>query len=63
MPHRSIARTLADLRILLEKLDKDRDQFDRVSLAQLRRILRHRIAELDCELRRLPGQSDNHRAA
>jgi hypothetical protein len=63
MPQRSTARTLADFRLLLEKLDKDRHQYNPVCFAQLRGIMRRRIAELACELRRAPAQPENHRAA
>ena len=63
MALRSTARTIADLCLLLVKLDKDRDAYDQVSFAQLRRILCRRIDALTAELRGHPSRTDQRRVA
>ncbi len=63
MALRSTARTIADLCLLLVKLEKDRDAYDQVSFAQLRRILSRRIDALTAELRGHPGRTDQRRVA
>jgi hypothetical protein len=63
MTLRSSARTIADLRFLLAKLEKDRHTYDQVSFAQLRRILNRRILALAAELRDDPSPKDGDRAA
>ena len=61
---RSTAQTIADLRQLLAKLEKDRVAYNLVSFAQLRHILRRRIVTLTAELRGNPSStSGNCRAA
>ena len=59
---RSPARTIADLRMILAKLEKNRHAYNRMSFVQLRRILRRRIAALNAELRRT-AEPDAHRRA
>jgi hypothetical protein len=63
MALRSAARTIADLRLLLAKLGKERDVYNLVPFAQLRRILHRRIVALTAELRGNRSYSDNRRAA
>jgi hypothetical protein len=60
---RSPARTIADLRMILAKLEKDRNAYNRMSFAQLRRILRRRIATLTAELRGAASPGAHRRAA
>jgi hypothetical protein len=50
MPPRSAARTLADLRLILERLEQNKQSYDAEALAALRRILYRRIAELTGDL-------------
>jgi hypothetical protein len=50
MPLRSVAQTLADLRVIVEKLAEDQHSYDAEALVALRRILYKRIAELTGEL-------------
>ncbi|HEY3625108.1 MAG TPA: hypothetical protein VGL00_02455 [Terracidiphilus sp.] len=63
MPYRSKTRTIADLRILLRKLERNRHAYNGVSLAQLTRILRRRIDVLSAELRGDGARSGDRRAA
>ncbi len=50
MGYRSSEQTLADLRILLGKLERERGAHDPRSFAELRRILLRRIGALSREL-------------
>jgi hypothetical protein len=59
MPRRSAARTLADLRLIVEKLAENQQNYDAEVLAALRRILYRRIVELTGELYSpAPSQDD-----
>jgi len=60
---RSTARTIADLRQVLAKLEKDRHAYNLVSFAQLRLILHRRIVALTAELRGNSSSSGKRRAA
>ena len=63
MALRSPIRTLADLRSLLANLEQNRHTYNRVSFAQLRRILQRRIAALTGQLRHQSEPPDKRRAA
>jgi hypothetical protein len=63
MAYRSAARTLADLRLLLEKLEQNRDSYDQVSFVQLRRIMHRRILALTAELGSKPDPIQERPAA
>ena len=62
MPPRSAARTLADLRVIVEKLAENQQNYDAEAFAALRRILYRRIVELTGELL-LPAPSQDDRPA
>ncbi len=49
--------------MILAKLEENRHAYNRMSLAQLRRILRRRIAALSAEMRQTGGVGTQRRAA
>jgi hypothetical protein len=63
MPYRSAARTIADLRLVLQRVEQNRQDYNSVSLHQLRRIVRRRIAALTAEMRGKSTRPANRRAA
>lgn len=63
MVYRDTTRKINDLRRLLGRLEENRHAYNRVSFAQLRRILQRRIAIHVAELRRKSGPAGNRHAA
>jgi hypothetical protein len=61
VPRRSAALTLANLRLIAGRLEQNSDSYDAVALAELKRILDRRIAELVGDL--LPPESSKDEPA